>query len=285
MERKVGFVTGASRGIGRAISLALAERGFDVVVTARTVREGDGIARSSSVRDPKEVAIAGSVESTAAAVRERGRDALPLRLDLLDRASIDRALADVLGTWGRIDVLVNNGIYQGPGVMDRFLDVPLETIERIFQGNVFAQIHLTQSVLREMLSRGGGTIVDVTSTSGYADPPGPVGQGGWGFAYGASKGAFHRLAGILHAEHAGDGIRAFNVDPGYTPTDTMRALHGRGTDLDRAYPGAPPEVTAAVVAWLASDPEAESWRGKCVQAQRLCRDRGLVPGWPPPRAS
>jgi NAD(P)-dependent dehydrogenase (short-subunit alcohol dehydrogenase family) len=283
--RRVAFVTGASRGIGRAISLALADRGFDVVVTARTVREGDGIARSSSFREAKQVAVAGSLASTAAAVGEHGRDALPLRLDLLDRASIDAALAETLATWGRIDLLVNNGIYQGPGVMDRFLDVPLDAVERIFQGNVLAQIHLLQQVLRQMLAQGGGTIIDITSTSGYADPPGPVGQGGWGFAYGASKGAFHRLAGILHVEHASDGIRVFNVDPGYTPTDTMRALHGAGTDLDRAYPGAPPEVTAAVVAWLASEPAAaEAWRGKCVQAQRLCRDLGLLPGWPPPRS-
>jgi NAD(P)-dependent dehydrogenase (short-subunit alcohol dehydrogenase family) len=180
-------------------------------------------------------------------------------------------------------VLVNNGIYQGPGVMDRFLDVPLDAVERIFRGNVFAQIHLTQQVVRQMLGQGGGTVVDVTSTAGYADPPGPVGRGGWGFAYGASKGAFHRLAGILHAEHASDRLRAFNVDPGYTPTDTMRALHGSGTDLDRAYPGAPPEVTARVVAWLASEESADAWRGKCVQAQRLCRDLDLLPGWPPHR--
>jgi NAD(P)-dependent dehydrogenase (short-subunit alcohol dehydrogenase family) len=285
MERKVALVTGASRGIGHAIALALAEHGFDVAVAARTLREGEGVARSSSFREPKQVAVAGSVESTAAAVRTRGRDALALRLDLLDRASIDAAVAETLRAWHRIDLLVNNGIYQGPGVMDRFLDVPLEAVERIFQGNVFAQIHLLQQVLRQMLSQGGGTIVDITSTSGYADPPGPVGRGGWGFAYGASKGAFHRVAGVLHAEHAGDGIRVFNVDPGYTPTDTMRALRGQGTDLDRAYGGAPPAVTAAVVAWLATDPGAEEWRGKCVQAQRLCRDRALVPGWPPPRPS
>lgn len=275
----IALVTGASRGIGRAICLALADRGYDVAVTARTLREGDGRARSSSLRAPKEVSVAGSVERTAEEVRERGRQALPLRLDLLDRASIEGAVGEVLARWQRIDLLVNNGIYQGPGVMDRFLDVPLETVERIFQGNFFSQVFLIQLVLRRMLAQGSGTIVDVTSTSGYADPPGPVGQGGWGFAYGASKGAFHRLVGILHAEHQGDGIRAFNVDPGYTPTDTMRALHGSGTDLDRAYPGAPPEVTAAAVAWLASDSEADAWRGKCVQAQRLCLERQLVPDW------
>lgn len=279
MASPVALVTGASRGIGRAICLALAEKGFDVVVTARTLREGDGLARSSSLRTPKEVSVAGSVESTADQVRRRGRRALPLHLDLLDRRSIESAVAEALERWQRIDLLVNNGIYQGPGVMDRFLDVPLETLERIFQGNFFSQVLLLQLVLKPMLAQRAGTIIDVTSTSGYADPPGPVGHGGWGFAYGASKGAFHRLAAILHVEHAEDGIRAFNVDPGYTPTDTMRALHGRGTDLDRAYPGAPPEVTAAAVAWLASDPAADEWRGKCVQAQRLCRDRRLLPDW------
>jgi len=280
MSRRVAFVTGASRGIGRATCLALARAGFDVVVTARTLREGEGIARSSSVREPKEVPIAGSVETTAAAVRSLGREALPLRLDLLDRASIDAAVGEALARFGAIDLLVNNGIYQGPGVMDRFLDVPPGAIEQIFGGNVFAQVHLTRLVLPGMLERGRGTIIDVTSTTAYADPPGPVGRGGWGFAYGASKGAFHRLAGILHVEHASDGLRAFNVDPGYTPTETMRALRGNATDLDRAYRGAPPEVAAAVIAWLATDPDADEWRGKCVQAQRLCRDRRLLPDWP-----
>ena len=285
MARKVAFVTGASRGIGRASALALARRGLDVVVTARTIREGEGKAVSSSYKSPKQVTIGGSVESTAAAVEELGARALRLKLDLLKRESIDAALDAALGEWGRIDVLLNNGIYQGPGLMDRFLEFPVDVMNTIYTGNVFNQVHLTQRVLRHMLEHGGGTIVNMTSPSGQMDPPGPVGEGGWGFAYSSSKAAFHRMVGILHVEHFGDGIRAFNVDPGYTPTESQRALHGEGTDLDQHFRGAPPEATGEVVGWLVTDPGADEWVGKSVLSQRLCRQLELLPGWPPPRKS
>ena len=76
---------------------------------------------------------------------------------------------------------------------------------RIYLGNVFHQTHLTQRVLRHMLGRGGGTIINMTSGSGQMDPPGPVGEGGWGFAYSSSKAAFHRMVGILQVEHGKQG--------------------------------------------------------------------------------
>ncbi len=284
MERKVAFVTGASRGIGRASSIALAERGYDVVITARTLKEGTGVVRAASVHDARQVAVSGSLESTGAEIEKLGREALPIRLDLLDRESCERAVDEALAQWGRIDLLLNNGIYQGPGVLDRFLDVPPDRVQAIFLGNVFNQIAITQRVLRHMLERPGrGLILNMTSTAGQVDPPGPVGEGGWGFVYAASKGAFHRMVGILHAEHAGDDIFAFNVNPGYTPTESMRALGGSDTDFDSAFVGVPPEATAKVIAWLGDDPGAEEWRGKTVIAPKLCNKLGLLPGWKPPR--
>ena len=284
MERRVAFVTGASRGIGRASSIALAERGYDVVITARTLKEGTGVVRAASVHDTRQVAVSGSLESTGAEIEKLGREALPIRLDLLDRESCERAVDEALAQWGRIDLLLNNGIYQGPGVLDRFLDVPPDRVEAIFLGNVFNQIAITQRVLRHMLERPGrGLILNMTSTAGQVDPPGPVGEGGWGFVYAASKGAFHRMVGILHAEHAGDDIFAFNVNPGYTPTESMRALGGSDTDFDSAFVGVPPEATAKVIAWLGDDPAAEEWRGKTVIAPKLCNKLGLLPGWKPPR--
>ncbi len=284
MERKVAFVTGASRGIGRASSIALAERGYDVVITARTLKEGTGVVRAASVHDARQVAVSGSLESTGAEIEKLGREALPIRLDLLDRESCERAVDEALAQWGRIDLLLNNGIYQGPGVLDRFLDVPPDRVQAIFLGNVFNQIAITQRVLRHMLERPGrGLILNMTSTAGQVDPPGPVGEGGWGFVYAASKGAFHRMVGILHAEHAGDDIFAFNVNPGYTPTESMRALGGSDTDFDSAFVGVPPEATAKVIAWLGDDPAAEEWRGKTVIAPKLCNKLGLLPGWKPPR--
>jgi len=280
MSRRVAFVTGASRGIGKASAVALARVGYDVVVTARTLVEGEKYDYSPTFERSAARAMPGSVEKTAEEVRGRGRQALAIRLDLLDRASIDAAIEQTLREWGRIDLLLNNGIYQGPGLMEPFLDLPDDAVKRIFEGNVFGQIHVTQQVVRHMLERDGGIVVNMTSAAALRDPPGPVGSGGWGFAYGASKGAFHRMAGILEVELGERGIRAYNVEPGYVVTETMRTLFGDESDFDVAYLGAPPEVPAAVIAWLASDPEAAEFAGRTIDAQRLCRERGLLPSWP-----
>lgn len=283
MSRKVAFVTGASRGIGKAVAIGLAEIGYDVVVTARTVHEGEKYDYSPTVKQENQRAMPGSIHVTADEVRKRGRDALPIRLDLLDRSSIDAAIEQTLREWGHIDVLVNNGIYQGPGVMDRFLDLSDDVIKKIFEGNVFAQIHLTQIVLPGMLERGGGIVIDITSNAALNDPPGPAGEGGWGFAYGASKGAFHRMAGMLKVELGARGIRAYNVEPGLIVHESQKALLGEDNDLIRHYGGAPVEVMAATINWIVSDPEAVPLNGQTIFAQRLCKERPLVPGWPPAR--
>jgi NAD(P)-dependent dehydrogenase (short-subunit alcohol dehydrogenase family) len=220
--------------------------------------------------------VPGSIEETARLVRECGREALPLRLDLLDLATIDTAVQHALDAWGHVDLLLNNGIYQGPGLMDLFLEIELERMQVIFTGNVFAQTHLTQQILPQMLRRRSGTIINMTSASARRSPPGPVGKGGWGFAYAASKAAFHRMVGLLHAEHHDDGIRAYNVDPGYTPTESMRALLGKHSDLDQTWGGLSPEVTATTIAWLATDPEAAALAGKTISSAQLCAERGLL---------
>ena len=131
-----------------------------------------------------------------------------------------------------------------------------------------------------MLERGGGTVINMTSSAALTDPPGPLGRGGWGFAYAASKSAFHRMAGILQVEFGNRGVRAYNVNPGYVVTEAMRALFGEKNDLAEAHRGAPPEVPAAVIAWLASDPQAYGLAGQTINAQRLCKERDLLPGWP-----
>ncbi len=269
MNRKVAFVTGASRGIGRASAIALASVGFDIVVTARTMQEG----RSADGRP-----LPGSVETTASEVRALGRDALALRLDLLDRASIDTAVSQTLSSWGRIDVLLNNGIYTGPGSMDLLLDLDLTTVETMFQANLFSQLHLVQKVLPGMLERRKGVIVNMVSGAGLSDPPAPAGQGGWGFAYAATKSAFHRMAGVLRVEHPDPGLRFVNVEPGFVVTEAMKLNDPTG-ELHSRYQGAPASVPAAVIAWLASSPDADEWNGKTVIAQKLALDRGLHPDW------
>lgn len=268
-ERKVAFVTGASRGIGRASAIALARHGFDVVVTARTLEEG----RTADGRP-----LPGSVETTAAAVREAGREALPLHLDLQDRGSIDAAVEKALSDWSHIDLLLNNGIYTGPASMQHFLDLSMESIEELFTANVFNQIHITSRVLPSMLERQSGIIINMVSGAGLADPPAPAGQGGWGFAYGASKAAFHRMVGVLAVEHRDCGVRFHNLEPGFVMTEAMKLNDPDGA-LEKFQKAAPPSVPASVIAWLASDAGAEEWNGQTVFAQKLALDRGLHEDW------
>jgi NAD(P)-dependent dehydrogenase (short-subunit alcohol dehydrogenase family) len=281
---KVAFITGASRGIGKAAALTLAEAGYDVVVTARTVQEGEKHEYSPTVARSAVMALPGSIELTAQEVRKRGRDALSIRLDLLDRGSIDAALERTFREWGHIDVLLNNGIYEGPGVLDRFLDVSEAMLKQLFEGNFFSHVHITRQVLPSMLQRGHGVVVNMTSGAAFDDPPGPVGEGGFGFAYGASKAALQRMAGILHVELRERGIRAYTVNPGLVWTEAMTALFAKifaQSDSDPTQRGgAPPVVPATVIAWLVTAPEAVALSGQLIDAQALCADRRLVPGWP-----
>ena len=277
-ERGVALVTGASRGIGKAIAVHLARAGFDVAVGARTRHEGESREHSSTVAASDTRPLPGSLDTTSALVEEAGRRALPVVLDLLDRASLGAAVATVLERWGRIDVLVNNGRYVGPGHMDQLLDTPVELLDRHLEANVMAPVILARLVLPGMVERGSGAIVNLASSSGRMDPPAPAGRGGWGLGYGMSKGALHRLAGIVAIELGDRGVLAFNLSPGFVATERM-AMDMAGFGFD-ATAGAPADVVGAVAAWLVTAPEAREPNGRWVEAQEVCRDLGLLPGWP-----
>jgi len=276
-EHQVALVTGASRGIGKAIAVHLARAGFDVALGARTWTEGEAREHSSTVAASNTSPLPGSLETTAGLVEDHGSRALPVYLDLLDRTSLGSAVATVLERWGRIDVLVNNGRYVGPGHMDRILDTPVDLIDRHLEANVMAPVILTKLVLPGMVERGAGVIVNLASSSGTMDPPAPAGDGGWGLGYGMSKGALHRLAGILAVELGGAGILAYNLSPGFIATERI-AIDMAGFGFD-ASAGAPADVVGAVAAWLVTAPEAAERSGGWVEAQPLCRQLGLLPGW------
>ena len=226
-DRVVALVTGASRGIGKAIAVHLARAGFDVAVGARTRHEGEAREHSSTVAASDTRPLPGSLDATAALVEECGRRALPLALDLLDRASLGAAVATVLERWGRIDVLVNNGRYVGPGHMDRLLDTPVELLDRHLEANVMAPVILSRLVLPGMLERGSGVVINLASGSGRMDPPAPAGQGGWGLGYGMSKGALHRLAGIAGRGARRPGHAGVQPEPGLRGHRAHGHGHGR----------------------------------------------------------
>jgi NAD(P)-dependent dehydrogenase (short-subunit alcohol dehydrogenase family) len=260
------------------VAVHLAGAGFDVAIGARTVHEGEEREHSSTLKRSITNPLPGSLDSTAALIEQAGRRALSVYLDLLDRASLGAAVATVLERWGRVDVLVNNGRYVGPGHMDSFLDTPIDLHEKHLEANVLAPIVLTKLVLPQMLERGEGYIVNVASGAGASDPPAAAGKpGGWGLGYGMSKGALHRLAGILTVELGDRGIVAYNLSPGFVATE--RIAIDMGTFGFDASKGAPPDVVGAVVAWLVTTAEGRALNGTWVEAQDKCRELGLLPDW------
>lgn len=255
---KVAFVTGASRGIGAEAAVALSRLGYTVAVTARTLHEGEVHHRAGS-----SAPLAGSLARTRHAVEHFGGEALCLQADILDTASVVAAAQSTLERYGRIDLLFNNGVYQGRGNQEPVLELAEHDVVAIHRGNVLTPLALVQAVLPGMLARGGGLILNMVSYTAFNDPPAPASQGGWGFAYPASKAALARMAGALRAEHAGRGLRAYNLEPGTVVTELMRAA---GTDVEvlKRFRPCTPSAIAAVVAWLAEHEPLPEWESNGV---------------------
>ena len=210
-----------------------------------------------------------------------GRRCLELVADLHDRASLVAAVDRVASEWGGIDLLVNNAVDTAPGSMVPIVDLAVAQLEAKLAANAVAPFVLIQAVLPGMLASGGGTVVDVSSHTATADPPGPVGQGGWGVAYAASKAAAHRFAPLLAVELGGRGINAYNIDPGYVETERQQ-VNAAALGLVGRYSGAPPSVPAATIAWLVEHPDAVA-NGQTVKALKMALTHDLHPDWRTPR--
>jgi NAD(P)-dependent dehydrogenase (short-subunit alcohol dehydrogenase family) len=280
MSRKVAFITGASRGIGKACATELAEAGFDIAITARTVAEGEAREHSSTVKASDMTPLPGSLNSTADEVRAKGAQCLSVQADLLDPASLGAAVATVLERWGGIDVVVHNGRYIGPGHMDKFMDTPMDLLRKQVEGNLFAPLIVNQLVIPQMIKRGGGTIVNISSGAGYSMPTAKAGEGGWAMGYAISKGGFHRVAGMIKVEHGDQGINCFNVNPGWVVTE--RIIQDMAKFNFDTSTGAAPIIPGKVVRWLCTDPEAAKYNGRLIEAQEFCEARNLMPGWKKP---
>ena len=184
----------------------------------------------------------------------------------------------MLAEWGHIDVLVNNGRYVGPGHMDFILDTPVRVLRDHLEANVLAPVVLIKAIVPQMIERGSGTVINITSGAGYSDPPAAAGQGGWGLGYGFSKGALHRIAGILALETDGLGVRAFNVQPGFIATERMIQDMG-GVRLRRVERRSARGRSARCACGCWSRPTRRSYNGQNIEAQELADELNLLPGW------
>jgi NAD(P)-dependent dehydrogenase (short-subunit alcohol dehydrogenase family) len=227
------LVTGASRGLGRALATTLARAGARVVLVARD--------RSA-------------IEAAAAALRAEGHEAHGLAADLGDVRAIHPLAAQAAALVGDLSILVNNASTLGPVPLRPLLDTDCEDLARVLEVNLLGPFRLTKVVAGAMALRGAGVVVDISSDAAVAAYP------GWG-AYGVSKAALDHLSHSFAVELADHGVRFLAVDPGEMNT----RMHADAVpDADPATLADPADVAARIVAMIA-DPAA---RGRVVAASR-----------------
>jgi len=270
----VAFVTGASRGIGRGCALELARRRFDLVLAARTVTGEERHEHSPTVRKTATDPLPGSLEGTAAEVRALGVEALVTKLDLARRDDWPTAVDAAVTRFGRLDVLVNNGRYIGPGHMDAFEDTPLELIEQMFLCNVHAPLALIKLCLPIWKRQGAGIVINITSSAGQIETPHPIGAGGWGLGYSITKAAFSRMIPGLAKELRPYNVAVIGLMPGFVGTERMAVELGEfGFDASKALPV---ENPGRVCAMLATAEDPMYFSGRDLRGPDVHREHALL---------
>jgi NAD(P)-dependent dehydrogenase (short-subunit alcohol dehydrogenase family) len=186
LEGKIAIVTGASRGLGRDIALALGRAGANVIVSARTDAEGQS-------------RIPGTLADTVAAIEEAGGRASAVRCDVANEDDVKALVATVIDRHGRIDVLVNNAGILVPGSV---MEMEPKHWRLSFRVNVDGPFLLCKAVLPQMIDGGGGHIVNISSRGAIGPGPGPydAARPTGGAAYGATKAALERFTQGLASE-------------------------------------------------------------------------------------
>jgi citronellol/citronellal dehydrogenase len=261
LDGKAVVVTGASRGIGADIARLFAAEGGRVVCAARTLREGDH-------------PLAGSLERTAAEIRDAGGEVTAVAADISDPAECERLIAAARAAYGPVDVLINNA------ALTYFIEVkdyPVNKWLRSWAVNVHAPFVLAKLVLEDMLPRRRGSIVNISSGSaigpGRGPYPAPERYSG-GTCYGAEKAALERFTQGLAREVYPHGISVTAVSPSQVvPTPgTVHHKLVRGMDDPR---GEPPILMARAALLLATEP-CERITGRVTYSQEILKEHGWI---------
>ena len=242
-QNKTALVTGASRGIGRAIALQLAEDGFDIAV----IFAGNEAA----------------AQETCDLIEQKGRKAMPVRCDVSYPQQCKDAVKAVLDNFGGIDVLVNNaGITRDALV----LSMKEEDFEKVIDTNLNSAFYMIKNTYHQFMKRRSGRIINISSISGLM---GNAGQAN----YAAAKAGMVGLTKSVAKELAGRGITCNAVAPGFIETDMTAVLSEKVKAAAEAQipmkKMGKPEDVAAAVAFLASD------AARYITGQVLSVDGGL----------
>ncbi len=240
------MVTGASQGIGAAVALHLAQRGYDVAI--------------SSTRPDK-------LSNVVSRIAKTGARAVPLELDVCAHSSISRAMKEALSAFGALDVLVNNA---GIPLKKPAVDITPEEWDRVMATNLTGTFFMSQEMGRHLLATGRpGSIINIASTHGLVGLPERA-------AYSIAKGAMIHMARVLAVEWAAHGIRVNAIVPGRVDTPSRAGSLAEPGYRDMALKRVPlgrfatADEIAEAVCYLAS-PEASYITG-----QALVLDGGLT---------
>jgi NAD(P)-dependent dehydrogenase (short-subunit alcohol dehydrogenase family) len=233
--KKVVMITGASKGLGKALTLFFAKEGYNLAICARNEQ---------------------GIEEVKKEAEQLGADVLAVSADMSKSKDVERFVALSEEYFGKIDVLINNASILGPSPMPYLLDYPEQDFEEVLRVNTIGPFLVTRRVLPIMLQKQQGSIINITSEAGA------TGYAGWG-AYGISKFALEGLTETWADEVSESGVRVNMVDPGEIDTD----MHDLAVP-DCDYELAKPEDLTAVFAYLASD-SSKHITGKRFEAQEF----------------
>ena len=261
LDGKVAIVTGASRGIGKAIAQLFAAEGAKVVCGARTVGEGDHI-------------LEGSLNTTVSEIEKAGGTALAVQIDVSQEESCASLVAKTREAFGPCDVLVNDA------ALTYFIpikDFPARRWFRSFGVNVHGPFMLSHDVLQDMVERRSGAIVNISSGAAIGPGRGPyqaAAREGGGVMYGAEKAALERFTQGLAQEVYQYGISVAAVSPSQVVATPGTIYHKLVTGIDDPR-GEPPELMAKAALLLATEP-LDKVTGRVTYSQAILKEFGWI---------